>query len=479
MELRGAAGLGKRGRHFHSVYQPVGMVAPSEWIEDFEMTDGEFRQAGKAMSRRRFIGGAAAVAAGVGFAGAARAQSAIDGVLAAPSRGGWNDQFDTRAASVRNVASAQPVFSPNTLSAMQSAMGQYQQIAMNGGWPTVPDNGKLALGSQSNAVSALRQRLAISGDLDRSAGNSTAFDTYVDSAVKRFQARHGLPADGAVGEYTFKALNVPADVRLGQLYTNIDRLQKITPDAGRFVMVNIPAAAIEAVENGRVVQRHTAVVGKIDRQTPILDSRITNLNLNPYWHAPASIVRKDIIPLMQKDPTYLQRNDIFIYAADGSVIPPETIDWNTDEAVKYLFRQNPGRMNAMSSVKINFPNPYAVYMHDTPQQSVFSQLMRFESSGCVRVQNVRDLIVWLARDTPGWDRAALEKTIAARTRQDVNLTNPVPLHFTYLTAWASDPSVVQFRDDIYHLDGNAQLAMSQLQTTAYSVGEQASADLPF
>ncbi|MBB3998603.1 L,D-transpeptidase family protein [Aureimonas pseudogalii] len=432
-----------------------------------------------AISRRRFVGGAATLAGAALFGGAARAQSALEGVLAAPNRGGWNDQFDTRAASVRNVASYQPVFSPSTLSAMQSATGQYNQIVMAGGWPMVPDGGKLELGVQSAAVPALRQRLAIAGDLDRSAGGSAQFDTYVQAAVKRFQARHGLPADGAVGEYTFKALNVPADVRLAQLQTNIQRLSAIPIDPGRFVMVNIPAAQLEAVEGGRVVQRHTAVVGKIDRQTPILDSKITNLNLNPYWHAPASIVRKDIIPLMQKDPTYLTRNDIVIFAPDGSVIPPETINWQTDEAVKYLFRQNPGKMNAMSSVKINFSNPYAVYMHDTPQQSVFSQLMRFESSGCVRVQNVRDLIVWLAQGTPGWDRATIEKTIAARTRQDVNLADPVPLHFTYLTAWATDPTVVQFRDDIYRRDGAEQLAMTSAQPTAYAAGEQASADLPY
>ncbi|WP_062011435.1 murein L,D-transpeptidase [Aureimonas sp. AU4] len=443
------------------------------------MTKGTRDRSLPALSRRQFVAGAAGLLGAGAFAGAARAQSAIEGVLTAPNRGGWTDQFDTRAASVRNVASYQPVFSPSTLSAMQQAVGSYNQIAMSGGWPQVPEAGKLQIGAQNQAVSLLRQRLAASGDLDRSAGNSMSFDTYVDAAVKRFQARHGLPADGTVGEYTYKALNVPADVRLMQLQTNIQRLSAIQPDPGRFVMVNIPAASIEAVENGRVVQRHTAVVGKIDRQTPILDSKITNLNLNPYWHAPASIVRKDIIPLMQKDPTYLTRNDIIIYAPDGSVIPPETINWQTDEAVKYLFRQNPGRMNAMSSVKINFPNPYAVYMHDTPQQSVFSQLMRFESSGCVRVQNVRDLIVWLARDTPGWDRSAIERTISARTRQDVNLTNPVPLHFTYLTAWATDPTVVQFRDDIYRRDGAEQLAMSDAQPTAYAAGEQASADLPY
>ncbi|WP_245414883.1 L,D-transpeptidase family protein [Aureimonas flava] len=431
------------------------------------------------MNRRRFVAGAATLLGAGAFAGAARAQSALQGVLAAPNRGGWNDQFDTRQASVRNVASNQPVFSANTLNAMQQAVSQYQQIAMSGGWARVPDQSKLELGVQNAAVPYLRERLVASGDLDRSAGASQAFDTYVDAAVRRFQARHGLPADGSVGEFTFKALNVPADMRLNQLNTNIQRLSAIQLDPGRFVMVNIPAASIEAVENGRVVQRHTAVVGKIDRQTPILDSKITNLNLNPYWHAPASIVRKDIIPLMQKDPTYLQRNDIIIYAGDGSVIPPETINWQTDEAVKYLFRQNPGRMNAMSSVKINFPNPYSVYMHDTPQQSVFSQLMRFESSGCVRVQNVRDLIVWLARDTPGWDRAAIERTISARTRQDVDLTNPVPLHFTYLTAWATDPTVVQFRDDIYARDGAEQLVMTDARPTAYASGEQVYADVPY
>ncbi|RYY13486.1 MAG: murein L,D-transpeptidase, partial [Alphaproteobacteria bacterium] len=228
----------------------------------------------------------------------------------------------------------------------------------------------------------------------------------------------------------------------------------------------------------RVVQRHTAVVGKIDRQTPILNSKITNLNLNPYWHAPVSIVRKDIIPLMQKSPDYLTKNDIHIFAPDGSEIPPESINWNSDDATRYLFRQNPGKNNAMSSVKINFPNPHAVYMHDTPQQSLFSKLMRFESSGCVRVQNVRDLVVWLARDEGGWDRQTIEKIIAARTRQDIDLKNPVPVYFTYISAWATDPSVVQFRDDIYHRDGSELLAMNDLSTTAYRSGEQVQTQAP-
>ncbi|WP_102957949.1 L,D-transpeptidase family protein [Mangrovicella endophytica] len=435
------------------------------------------------LSRRAFVLGAATAGAAMA-SGSAFAQNALSDLLAAPSRGNWDDQFDTRGASVRSVSTNAPVFSANTVQSLGMAINNYSQIVSAGGWPMVPEEGKLQLGVQSGAVQALRQRLMVSGDLPSSAGNSSAFDTYVDGAVKRFQSRHGLPADGVVSTYTYKALNVPADMRLRQLQTNLARLQtQLQTDPGqRFVMVNVPAAAIEAVENGRIAQRHTAVVGKIDRQTPLLNSKITNLNLNPYWHAPASIVQKDIIPLMQKSPDYLAKNDIHIFAPDGSEIPPESINWHSNDAVKYLFRQEPGKNNAMSSVKINFPNPYAVYMHDTPQQSLFSKLMRFESSGCVRVQNVRDLIVWLARDEPGWDRQSIEKVIATRKRQDINLVQPVPVYFTYISAWATDPSVVQFRDDIYHRDGEEQLAMNDLQATAYSAGQKnpyAYADTPF
>ncbi|MBO0903031.1 L,D-transpeptidase family protein [Jiella sonneratiae] len=424
-------------------------------------------------SRRRFLLGAAA--AGLGMApGAAFAQNALSDILNAPSRGNWDDQFDTRGSNVRQVASNTPVFSNDTLVSTQNAVNAYQGIVASGGWPEVPANQKLRIGSESAAVPVLRRRLAVAGDLSASAGDSQVFDSYVDAAVKRFQARHGLPADGVVAEYTFKAMNVPAQLRLNQLATNIGRIQEmVAKDLGqRFVMVNIPAASVEAVENGQVVQRHTAIVGKIDRQTPLLESKITKLDLNPYWHAPASIVRKDIIPLMRKDPTYLEKSNIHIYDGQGNEIPPQSIDWNTDDAVKYLFRQDPGKNNAMASVKINFPNPYAVYMHDTPQQGLFSNLMRFDSSGCVRVQNVRDLIVWLARDTPGWDRQHIEQVIAARERQDIDLTSPVPVYFTYVSAWATDPNVVQFRDDIYHRDGSEQLAMSELQAQPYQGGQQ-------
>ncbi|WP_202307214.1 L,D-transpeptidase family protein [Mesorhizobium sp. L-8-10] len=414
-------------------------------------------------NRRFFLAGAGAVAATV-LTGAANAQDVIGDILSSPRRGNWNDQFDASVSqSGGKVASHLPIFSPETVFYIEQAIGQYSNIVAQGGWPTVPASKKLKLGVVDPDVEILRKRLMISGDLSTRAGISQSFDTYVDAAVKRFQARHGLPADGVLGKYTYAAMNVSAPVRLGQLETNLVRLRSMSGELGnRYVMVNIPAAQIEAVENGRVVLRHTAIVGKIDRQTPILNSKINEIIVNPYWNAPESIVRKDIIPLMRKDPQYLTKNSIRILGPDGNEIDPATIDWSTEDAAKFRFRQDPGAGNAMASVKINFPNPHATYMHDTPQQSLFSKLMRFDSSGCVRVQNVRDLVTWLLRDTPGWSRQHFEQTIKSGESVPVAISDPVPVYFTYVSAWSTGDGVVHFRDDIYGRDGVDELQISAL-----------------
>ena len=412
------------------------------------------------ISRRGLLASAGAFAA-TAASGSAYAQDVIGDLLSSPRRGAWDDQFDSRASEVGKVSSTLPIFSPQTVTYLEQAIAQYQQIVSQGGWPMVPVANKLKLGMSDPSVSELRKRLMISGDLSRSAGISNAFDTYVDGAVKRFQARHGLPDDGVLGKYTYAAINVSAPVRLGQLETNLVRLRSMSGFLGdRYVMVNVPAAQIEAVEGDRVVLRHTAIVGKIDRQTPILNSKINEIIVNPYWNAPESIVRKDIIPLMRKNPQYLADNNIRILGPDGNEIDPVTIDWYTEDAAKFRFRQDPGKINAMASVKINFPNPHATYMHDTPQQSLFNKLMRFDSSGCVRVQNVRDLVTWLLKNTPGWDRQHFEQTIKSGVSTPVALTDPVPVYFTYISAWSTGDGVVHFRDDIYGRDGVDELKIS-------------------
>ena len=406
------------------------------------------------LTRRALLGGAGAVLAG---AGTASAETAIDRILNTRNRDSWNDQFDASPTSRPQVASSTPIFADETRDYVARAIAEYEGIVGGGGWPRVDASSKLKLGSSDGAVRALRRRLMISGDLEPSAGESAQYDTYVDAAVKRFQTRHGLPADGVLGPHSYAALNVPAIVRLRQLEINAKRLREQEQPFNRFVMVNIPGAEIEAVENGRVAQRHTAIVGRISRPTPILSSQIQELNLNPYWNAPKSIVRRDIIPLMRKNPRYLTENGIRVFGADKQELDPRTIDWSTEEAVDYHFKQDPSRINAMRAAKINFPNDHAVYMHDTPEQGLFDKLVRFESSGCVRVKNIRDLLTWLAKETPGWNRRALERTIAAGERTDAVLARPVGVHFTYVTAWSTAPGVVQFRDDIYKRDEDMRL----------------------
>ncbi len=401
------------------------------------------------------------------LAAPALAQSALDSIINAPQRGDWDDQFDAKAASrtATAVVSNTPILGPQSLSSMQQAIAEYQQIASAGGWPEVGSSQqRLQIGVTDQVVQGLRQRLIITGDLPRGAGISNSFDSYVDGAVKRFQARHGLPADGVIGEFTLKAMNIPADVRLQQLNTNLIRLQTFPEDLGRrHVMVNIPAAYVEGVEDGSVVTRHNAIVGRLSRPTHLVNSKIYEVILNPYWTAPRSIVEKDIVPLMRKDPTYLEKNSIRLIDGKGNEVAPETIDWNAEKAPNLMFRQDPGKINAMASTKINFYNKNGEYMHDTPQQGLFNKLMRFESSGCVRVQNVRDLTTWLLRDTPPWSRQQMEQVITTRVNTPIKLAEEVPVYFVYISAWGMPDGVVQFRDDIYQMDGNAELA---LDTTA-------------
>jgi murein L,D-transpeptidase YcbB/YkuD len=225
----------------------------------------------------------------------------------------------------------------------------------------------------------------------------------------------------------------------------------------RFVMVNIPGTELEAVRNGRVERRHKTIVGRVDRETPVLSSKIHEVILNPYWTAPKSIIRKDIIPLMREDPTYLTRNKIRLFDGNGQEVAPETVNWSTDEAVALRFRQDPGKINAMSSTKINFHNPHAVYMHDTPQQSLFGKFLRFESSGCVRIQDIRELSTWLLSSDSGYTRGQIEQIVKSGESTPIQMTTPVPVYFVYISAWSTGDRVVHFRDDIYNRDGVGEL----------------------
>ena len=365
----------------------------------------------------------------------------------------WAQGYDADARlSVQR--STTPVLSAATYDATERAIETYRRIVQAGGWNKVPTGRVLKLGANGPAVVALRHRLVASGDLDKTAGSSPVFDSYVDAGVKHFQARHGLIENGVVGPEALTAMNIPADTRLHQLEINLIRLKSFSGNLGeRFVMANIPAEAVETVEGGRVWSHHRAGVGKIDRQSPVMQTRAIDINFNPFWTVPASIIRKDLIPRMQANPNYLTESHIRVYNKNAQEVPPSSINWHSMEATNYRYTEDPGTQNSLGVVRINIANPYGVYMHDTSEKGVFGDDNRFVSSGCIRVQNVRDYVEWLLKDTPGWSRAQIDEAIRSGNRVDVKLAQPVPVYWVYVTAWSQPNGIVEFREDIYQRDG--------------------------
>jgi L,D-transpeptidase YcbB len=368
------------------------------------------------------------------------------------------ERYDSVASPIAAATSSSPTFSPYTLQATQNALAKYQELAGQGGWPEVTGNGRLQLGDRNADVVSLRQRLIVSGDLAPSLAGSPVFDSYLDGGVKRFQSRHGILASGVVGDTSRAALSIPIDIRIKQLQMNIVRLRTMGNLGSRYIMMNIPATELEAVNNGVVEQRHNTVIGKPDRPSPILSTVVQNVNFNPFWTVPQSIIKKDLIPLMQKQPTYLAEHHIRIYTPTGQEIQPEQINWNSDDAMKMRFTQDPGFGNSLGQVRINIANQYGVYMHDTPYKSVFGSEYRFDSSGCARVQDVRELCAWILQGTE-YTRDHIDEVIRAGDRITAQPVAKVPVFWAYITAWATPEGLVEFRDDVYNKDGYANLSV--------------------
>jgi murein L,D-transpeptidase YcbB/YkuD len=338
----------------------------------------------------------------------------------------------------------------------KKAIERYAEIVARGGWRPVPGV-ILQPGMYHPAVRILRERLRFSGDL-KDESTSENYDYYVERAVKRYQASNGLAPTGVVDRRTLAALNVPATARLRQLRTNLTRLTEVARGLpGRYVMVNVPAAQIEAVENGKVVSRHSAVVGKIDRQTPLLRSQVHELNFNPVWHLPPTVIQQDLVPkgrdMARRNQSVLTKYGIDAYGSDGRKLDPMRINWSSESVRGLTFRQQPGPENPLGFVKINFHNSHSVYLHDTPSDSLFGRNFRAASSGCVRVSEVQKLAAWMLGEQGGWSEARVAEMKKSGERLDVRLKRPVPLYMVYVTAWATEDGVVQFRRDLYRKDG--------------------------
>ena len=374
----------------------------------------------------------------------------------------------TESRSAQALAlSYEPTFDEGTAQRIKEAALSYSDLAVRGGWPAIPADAKFALGVAGPNDDLLRKRLLISGDLAPDKPATGPYDEAVTEAVKRFQVRHGLAATGTVTPRTLAALNIPVQKRIKQLEASLERLENMNFAFGqRYVVVNLPATFAEAIENDHVVRRYRVIVGKTEKPSPTLTAEITSVNLNPTWTVPSSIAKTEISAHMRKDPGYLARMHMEVLDGHDTPIDPHAVDWSGARTPNFTVRQQNGAWNALGAVKIDMPNPYSVYMHDTNQRSLFSDDYRFDSHGCSRVDNVRDLAAWLLQEEmPQWNRAAIDATIATGQRQDIRLPKKVPVAWIYLTGWMTRDQTIQFRNDIY--DQDEQLLEATAEEAAF------------
>jgi murein L,D-transpeptidase YcbB/YkuD len=372
---------------------------------------------------------------------------------------------DSRTAAALAL-SHEPTFDEGTAQRIKDAALSYSDIAVRGGWPQIPADATFALHAAGANDDLLRKRLIMSGDLadDKTAG---PFDEAVADAVRRFQVRHGLAPTATVTPRTIAALNIPVQKRIRQLEASLERLDNTTFSFGeRYVVVNIPAAFAEAIENDKVVRRYRVIVGKTEKPSPTLTAEITSVILNPTWTVPASIAKSEISAHVRKDPSYLARMHMEVLDGHDRPLDPGSVDWSGGHTPNFTVRQQSGTFNALGAVKIDMPNSYSVYMHDTNQRNLFSDDYRFDSHGCARVDNVRDLAAWLLQEEmPKWNRAAIDAGIATGQHEDIALPRKVPVAWVYLTAWMTRDQTIQFRNDVY--DQDEQLLEATAEEAAF------------
>ena len=349
---------------------------------------------------------------------------------------------------------------PGDSLALRRALGELEQVEARGGWGTVPPGPTLRPGEEDPRVASLRRRMERSGDLPRMAlaTDSTLMDPLLEQAVRRFQARHGLDVDGVVGAATLAALNVPVEQRMRQVDLNLLRRREFVPDTGRIrVVVNVPGFEAWVVEEGKETSVHRLVVGRVDRPTPLLAGRIEHVVLAPYWNVPRNIFLRDKLPVLRRDPAYLDRQRMTVMdRSTGRPAVGGAPDWNQIDPgefhQRFWLRQAPGPGNALGAVKFIFPNPHDVYLHDTPDRHLLERGFRSFSSGCMRIDRPMELAERLLEGHRDWGVERIHRVAAGGVEQWVRLAQPAPIRLVYWTAWVDRDGVLHLNQDLYGMD---------------------------
>lgn len=322
--------------------------------------------------------------------------------------------------------------------ALKDQLKKYYTISKAGGWPmVVAGKGSLKKGTSSPSIPVIKKRLQVEGYLQ---GNDTSarYNDTLEVAVKAFQEAHGFTPDGVIGTNMIRELNVPAAQRLQELLLNMERMRwTAMKHEGNLILVNIPEFIMHIYEGRKEVIKMPVVVGKESNNTMMFNGDLSTVVFSPYWNVPPSIVQKEIMPAMEKNPSYLESQNMEVVNTSGGI--PN-------------IRQRPGTGNALGKVKFLFPNSFNIYFHDTPSKSLFSKDKRAFSHGCIRVSDPEGLARYVLRNQPEWTPEKIDEAMNAGVEKQVRVKNPIPVIITYYTAWVDDQGRVNFRDDIYGHD---------------------------
>ncbi len=351
------------------------------------------------------------------------------------------------------------------------ALAEYRALALQGGWRPIPGGDTLKPGMTDPRVGLLRQRLRLVGDLKpqndlaENGGDANFYDAQMETAVKWMQYRHGLAQDGAVGRKTLDEINVPIEARIEQMILNLERRRWMPDDLGqRYIFVNLADFLLKLVDEPKTLLDMPVVVGKPYHHTPVFSHVMTYVEINPFWNVPPSIARDELLPKIKQDTSYLAQNNYVLFSdwsSGATVVDPHSIDWSqvSKASFPYKVRQDAGDGNALGRVKFMFPNRFNIYLHDTPAKALFSRAERAFSHGCIRVQDPPRLAELVLATTAGWDRARIDVAIASGERTIVPLSEPLPVHISYLTAWVNKDGSVHFRNDVYGRDAALSRAL--------------------
>lgn len=339
------------------------------------------------------------------------------------------------------------------------ALAQYRQIQQQGGWKTVPSGAALKPGMNDSRVPLIKARLQVSGDLEKNEikVSDDDYNAMLAEAVKQFQQRHNLAVDGVIGRGTLEQMNISVESRIEQIRANLERIRWVKRNLGdEFVLVNIAGFKVYYFQGNKIIWKSRAQVGKDFRKTPVFRDDINYLVFNPTWTVPPTILSKDILPRLKKNPGYLQKKNMNVINSKGKIIDASKINWSTMTAKNfpYMIRQEPGPSNALGRVKIMFPNKHLVYLHDTPSKSKFNRSERAFSSGCIRIEHPFELVELLLKDSDKWNQKSFTEILATGKLKNINLPEKVPVLLLYFTTLIDENGKLIFYKDIYNRDEN-------------------------